>query len=264
LILEILNLQVLNLQILDLQVNAVIAGDFAKALFSVVKEFGRRDGLGVETSFAGFDAGQREQVFREAGHAGGILADDFQKLAGGRDVVRSGVEQGFGIALDRSERGAQFVGNVGDEIAAGFFDALGFGKIAKHGDSATIGQRRGVPGGFSHPMYVIAIRPEQLAVVIGTRDELLGGGIIASEVNWLADAPSVGDAVSVRVRHRSPLARAEIVRLHGHEIELALDEPVSAITPGQSVVFYDGGRVLGGGLIDAARARRAPLPVLAA
>ena len=128
----------------------------------------------------------------------------------------------------------------------------------------TIGQRRGVPGGFPHPMYVIAIRPEQLAVVIGTRDELLGGGIIASEVNWLADAPSVGDAVSVRVRHRSPLARAEIVRLHGHEIELALDEPVSAITPGQSVVFYDGGRVLGGGLIDAARARRAPLPVLAA
>jgi tRNA-specific 2-thiouridylase len=128
----------------------------------------------------------------------------------------------------------------------------------------TIGQRRGVPGGFAHPMYVIAIRPEQRAVVIGTRDELLGSGIVAREVNWLTDAPSVGDQVSVRIRHRAPLARAEIVRLNGEEIELALDEPVSSITPGQSAVFYDGDRVLGGGFIETAHGRRSALPVLAA
>ena len=40
------------------------------------------------------------------------------------------------------------------------------------------------------------------------------------------------------------------MRLDGDEIELALDEPVSAITPGQSLVLYDGERVLGGGLIE--------------
>jgi tRNA-specific 2-thiouridylase len=128
----------------------------------------------------------------------------------------------------------------------------------------TIGQRRGVPGGFAHPMYVVAIRPDQRAVVIGTRDELLGSGIVAREVNWLSDAPSVGDTVSVRVRHRAPLARAEIVRLDSDEIELALDEAVSAITPGQSVAFYDGARVLGGGFIESSRPKRAALPVLAA
>jgi tRNA-specific 2-thiouridylase len=128
----------------------------------------------------------------------------------------------------------------------------------------TIGQRRGVPGGYAHPMYVIAIRPEERAVVIGPRDELLGSGIVAREVNWLSDAPRVGDRVNVRVRHRASLARAEIVRLDSDEIELALDEPVSAITPGQSVAFYDGGRVLGGGFIEASRPKRAALPVLAA
>jgi tRNA-uridine 2-sulfurtransferase len=128
----------------------------------------------------------------------------------------------------------------------------------------TIGQRRGIPGGFPRPMYVIEIRPETRAVVIGTRDELLGSGIVAREVNWLADSPRVGDTLSVRVRHRAPLARAEIVRLTGDEIELALDEPVSAITPGQSVVFYDGERVLGGGFIETSRRERTPLPVLAA
>ena len=128
----------------------------------------------------------------------------------------------------------------------------------------TIGQRRGVPGGFSAPMYVIAIRPEQRAVVIGTRDELLGSGIVAREVNWLTDAPQLGDEVTVRIRHRAALARAQIVRLDGDEIELALDEPIAAITPGQSVVFYDRQRVLGGGFIEAAKGQRAQLPVLAA
>jgi tRNA-uridine 2-sulfurtransferase len=128
----------------------------------------------------------------------------------------------------------------------------------------TIGQRRGVPGGFGQAMYVIAIRPGDRAVVIGPREELLGSGIVASEVNWLARPPRLGETVSVRVRHRAPLADAEIVRLAGDEIEVALDEPVCAITPGQSVVFYDGERVLGGGFIDSSRTVRSSLPVLAA
>ena len=139
--------------------------------------------------------------------------------------------------------------------------------VGRHNGFAryTIGQRRGVPGGFPRPMYVVAIRPEDRAVVIGPREELLGNGIIAREINWLADAPEVGTTVSVRVRHRAALARAEIVRIDGDEIELALDEPVSAITPGQSLVLYDGDRVLGGGFIESApAARRAALPVLAA
>ena len=100
--------------------------------------------------------------------------------------------------------------------------------------------------------------------MIGTRDELLGSGVVAREVNWLATIPRVGDRVSVRVRHRAALAMAEIVRLNSQEIELALDEPVSAITPGQSMVLYDGDRVLGGGFIEASRGQRSALPVLAA
>ena len=120
-------------------------------------------------------------------------------------------------------------------------------------------------------MFVVAIRPAERAVVIGPREELLGRGVVAREMNWL-----------VRRRRRwrrrwrcrcgtarAP-ARAEIVRVEGDEIELALDEPVTAITPGQSLVLYDGERVLGGGVIEAgmmagAKAeRRARLPIFAA
>jgi len=128
----------------------------------------------------------------------------------------------------------------------------------------TIGQRRGLPGGFKVPMFVVAIRPNDRAVVIGPKEELLGRGVVARDVNWLIDAPSVGSSVEIQVRHRSTPARAEIVRLDGDEIELALDEPVSAIAPGQSLVIYDGERVLGGGLIERAAGARAPLPVRAA
>ena len=138
--------------------------------------------------------------------------------------------------------------------------------VGEHGGFArfTIGQRRGLPGGHGEPMYVVAIRPADRAVVIGPRDALLGRGVVAREVNWLVDPPGVGAAVEVQVRHRARPARAEIVRADGDEIELALDEPVSAITPGQSLVLYGGERVLGGGVIERAMGTRGALPVLAA
>lgn len=124
----------------------------------------------------------------------------------------------------------------------------------------TIGQRRGLPGGFAEPMFVVAIVPAQRAVVIGPRDELLGSGVTAREVNWLVDEPTVGQRVSVQVRHRARAVNAELIRVAGAEIELAFDEPVAAITPGQSLVLYDEERVLGGGVIERGRS----LPVLAA
>ncbi len=128
----------------------------------------------------------------------------------------------------------------------------------------TIGQRKGLPGGFAEPMYVIGIEPARRAVVIGSRHALLGRGLVAREINWLVDPPAIGAHVSVRVRHRAALAAAEIVRMEGDEIELALDEAVAAITPGQSLVMYDGDRVLGGGFIERAGRERPSLPVLAA
>jgi tRNA-specific 2-thiouridylase len=138
--------------------------------------------------------------------------------------------------------------------------------VGEHGGFAryTIGQRRGVPGGYPEPMFVVAIRPGERSVVIGPREELLGGGVVARSINWLVDpVPGVGARVGVRVRHRAPIVPAEIVRMAGDEIELALDEPVAAIAPGQSLVLYDGDRVLGGGFIEASRSVRAALPLLA-
>ncbi|HVH40011.1 MAG TPA: aminomethyltransferase beta-barrel domain-containing protein, partial [Gemmatimonadaceae bacterium] len=126
----------------------------------------------------------------------------------------------------------------------------------------TVGQRRRLPGGSSEPMFVVALRPADRAVVIGPREELLGRGLVARGVNWLvAEAPAAGATVQVRIRHRARLVPGTVLRVDGAEIEVALDEAVNAITPGQSVVFYDGDVVLGGGVIEMSRRG---LPVMAA
>ncbi len=125
----------------------------------------------------------------------------------------------------------------------------------------TVGQRRGLPGGFSEAMFVIAIDPSQRAVIIGERDELLGNGITGSEMNWLANAPEIGDVLHVQVRHRAEPAVAEVIRIDDGEIELALQTPVSAIAPGQSLVLYRGDQVIGGGVIEAGRTTGRALPL---
>lgn len=159
----------------------------------------------------------------------------------------------------------QRLGDDAPSLSTGPFVLSDGTQVGAHDGFArfTIGQRRGLPGGFREPMFVVAIRPHDRAVVIGPRPELLGRGVIARSVNWLVDAPTIGARLSLQVRHRSAPAAAEIVRLDGNEIELALDEPVSAIAPGQSLVMYDGDRVLGGALIESASGRRS-LPVRAA
>ena len=144
-----------------------------------------------------------------------------------------------------------------------FVDANGT-VIGRHDGFAgyTIGQRRGLPGGFREPMFVVAIRPESRTVVLGPREALLGRGLVAREMNWLvAPAPAVGARAAVQIRHRSAAVAAEIIRLDGAEIELALDAPVSAIAPGQSLVLYDGEMVLGGGVIERQAGLRMALPI---
>ena len=113
----------------------------------------------------------------------------------------------------------------------------------------TIGQRRGLPGGRSKPLHVIAIRPETREVVVGDAEQLARFDVTLGEVNWL-DVPLVpGEACEVQVRHRSAAVRAEVSGVSGDRVSLRLLEPARAVAPGQSGVLYRGEQVLGGGVI---------------
>lgn len=115
----------------------------------------------------------------------------------------------------------------------------------------TVGQRKGLPGGFSKPLYVLEIKPETQTVVVGSDDELLGHEVTIEDVNWLVDAPlGVGDACHVQVRYRAQAVPARVRGVNAGALTLELVEPARAITPGQSGVLYDGPRLIGGGIIS--------------
>ncbi len=113
----------------------------------------------------------------------------------------------------------------------------------------TIGQRRGLRVAAGEPMYVTAIDPATATVTIGPRPLLMSKRLTASRANWHADVEGTFDAtVQIRYNHRGAPGRVTIT---GDEtFEVAFDQPVSAVTPGQAAVVYDGDCLLGGGWID--------------
>ncbi|HEY7637307.1 MAG TPA: tRNA 2-thiouridine(34) synthase MnmA [Gemmatimonadales bacterium] len=114
----------------------------------------------------------------------------------------------------------------------------------------TIGQRKGLPGGSREPRYVVAIRPARREVVIGTAEELAGHRLHLAELNWLADPLRPGATCQVQIRYRARAVPATVLEAGEGTIDLALNTPVRAITPGQSGVLYGPGeQVLGGGVI---------------
>jgi tRNA-specific 2-thiouridylase len=113
----------------------------------------------------------------------------------------------------------------------------------------TIGQRKGLPGGRSKPLHVVALRPETREVVVGDAAELERWSVELDEVNWLAEPLVIGDECEVQVRHRGAACRARIAEVREGHARLDLLEPARAVAPGQSGVMYRGDHVLGGGVI---------------
>jgi tRNA-specific 2-thiouridylase len=95
----------------------------------------------------------------------------------------------------------------------------------------------------------VAIDRPANAITIGGEDDLLRGGLLAEDLRWVSGrAPAEGTAVEVKVRYRAPSVTA-VVSVRGECASVRFREPQRAITPGQAAVFYDGERVLGGGII---------------
>jgi tRNA-specific 2-thiouridylase len=114
----------------------------------------------------------------------------------------------------------------------------------------TIGQRRGLPGGFAEPMYVVAIRPDVRTVVVGTEADLQGTEVRLDEVNWLVEPLALGAECEVQIRYRARGVPATVAAAAGSTLLLRTATPVRAITPGQSGALYSpDGRLLGGGVI---------------
>jgi tRNA-specific 2-thiouridylase len=114
----------------------------------------------------------------------------------------------------------------------------------------TIGQRKGLGIAMGEPVYVREIIPESNTVVVGKHMDMEDLGCTITDVNWLdGSAPKEAIDVLVKVRYRNKGVHARMEALENGRYHIIFNEAVTAVTPGQSAVFYKDEKVLGGGVI---------------
>ena len=114
----------------------------------------------------------------------------------------------------------------------------------------TIGQRRGLGVALGEKRFVTAIDPELNVITIGAEEQLLSDALTAESIRWVAgEPPDQQFEAEVKARYRMP-AQPAMVRPTQGGAEVRFQRAQRAIAPGQAIVFYRSGEVLGGGIIS--------------
>lgn len=117
----------------------------------------------------------------------------------------------------------------------------------------TIGQRKGLGIALGYPVYVIGIDPEKNIVEVGREEKLYHNALIAGNVNLISvEKIENGMKVIAKIRYSDEGDSAILENCPDGKVLVKFEKPKRAITPGQSVVFYDGDVVVGGGIIEKA------------
>lgn len=172
------------------------------------------------------------------------------------EVRRIAARAGLVTAGKKDSQGVCFVGdlNVKEFLAARIASKPGIirhtdgRELGRHDGAAyyTIGQRHGLDiTDGSGPYFVVRKDMKQNIIVVGTEQDLLARRARLTQMNWFGARPNASEKVQIKIRYRTPSVGATISRT-GH---ITFARPVRAITPGQSAVVYQRGRVLGGGIL---------------
>ena len=117
----------------------------------------------------------------------------------------------------------------------------------------TIGQRKGIGVSASEPLYVLELRKDSNEVVIGPADKTFKKSLIANDLNWIAiEKLKEPMKCQAKIRSTQQPTPVEIRPLGDDEVEVIFEDMQKSIAIGQSAVFYDGDKVLGGGVIKSA------------
>jgi len=150
----------------------------------------------------------------------------------------------------------QQIPDIDTKIGPGYFvDNKGV-KIGQHKGFPyyTIGQRKGLGIALGHPAHVLRINAEKNTVMLGNAEDLKAEYMLVEDamiidLQGLLECPNL----TVRIRYRSKPIPCQVLLLENGQMLVRFLSEASAITPGQSAVFYDGKRVLGGAFIASQR-----------
>lgn len=150
----------------------------------------------------------------------------------------------------------QQIPDIDDRIGKGkFVDAAGHTLGVHQGfPFYTIGQRKGLGVALGKPAYVIKLNPAKNTVMLGDADELKAEYMLTEAPVWVNESEDLkGKGLTVRIRYRSQPIPCEVTSLDDGRLLVHFLGEASAVTPGQSAVFYIGNRVVGGAFIASQR-----------
>jgi tRNA-uridine 2-sulfurtransferase len=114
----------------------------------------------------------------------------------------------------------------------------------------TIGQRKGLGLAMGEPLYVAKINVSDNSLVVGKKEDTAATGLWAEDLNFIPfEVLSAPLEVTVKIRYNSPEVEGVVIPSSPGVVKVEFVKPVHAVTPGQSVVFYRGDTLVGGGTI---------------
>jgi len=115
----------------------------------------------------------------------------------------------------------------------------------------TIGQRKGLGGGFSEPLYVIDVNSKQNKITIGNQNDLLCTEFIIDKINLISIEKILKPIkAQIKIRYNDEGKSGTIFPYEDGKLRVVFDNPQKSVTPGQSAVFFSDDLVIGGGIID--------------
>lgn len=142
------------------------------------------------------------------------------------------------------------------EVGHGWFVNKEGKKLGEHQGAPfyTIGQRKGLGIALGQPAYVIRINAEKNTIMLGDENQLSAQDMIVEDLNAANEQTlETRTDLTVRIRYHSALVPCTLRRLEENKWLVHFSAPLSAVTPGQSAVFYVGDRVVAGALIASQR-----------
>lgn len=183
---------------------------------------------------------------------GGMDKPDVRKKAEGLDLVVADKKDSTGICFVGEVDIQEFLKARIPEDPGNIVTFEGEVIGQHHGiNFFTIGQRHGLNVGGGTPYYVVEKRPEtkELVVCSNFHPALFKETLTASQLNWF-QKPDALFKCGARIRYRQDVQACTIERIDEDQIEVRFEKPQRAVTPGQSIVFYDKDVMIGGGIID--------------
>jgi len=208
----------------------------------------------------------QEALARTLMPLGGLLKSEVREIARRHDLRTADRTESREICFVADDDYGRFLREYADKHNLGFHpgdivDVSGT-VLGRHDGTEffTVGQRRGLRVSHPTPLYVQRVDPVSGQVVVGDDADLYATELIAEQVNWVAlpppasstarrDEPGPALDCEAKIRYLHPPAPAAVRPLADGRICIIFREQQRAITPGQSIVFYDADIVLGGGVI---------------